>query len=216
MLLRIGMMVFTISTVGKAREVMEDKEDMKWMITEMNQRLILTEQKLVKTENELASAKNELMTRTNNLEKDVNILKDPPYLSTCGARYPAFGNDTSTVTYWNLLSSSTNTKGGGLDIETGIFTSPHPGIYTVTWSLYADDNSGEDTVSIYLHKNGEMIKESRHDSFNAGGYQGDQGGRTLFLPLELGDTVSLNCHRCNAGIVFTTFCVSLTTPDIVF
>ena len=50
-------MVFTISTVGKAREVMEDKEDMKWMITEMNQRLILTEQKLVKTENELASAK---------------------------------------------------------------------------------------------------------------------------------------------------------------
>ena len=119
------------------------------------------------------------MTRTNNLEKDVNILKDPPYLSTCGARYPAFGNDTSTVTYWNLLSSSTNTKGGGLDIETGIFTSPHPGIYTVTWSLYADDNSGEDTVSIYLHKNGEMIKESRHDSFNAGGYQGDQGRKIV-------------------------------------
>ena len=56
MLLRT-VMVFTISTVGKAREVMEDKEDMKWMITEMNQRLILTEQKLVKTENELASAK---------------------------------------------------------------------------------------------------------------------------------------------------------------
>ena len=42
------------------------------------------------------------------------------------------------------------------------------------------------------------------------------GGRTLFLPLELGDTVSLNCHRCNAAIVFTTLCVSLTTPDIVF
>ena len=51
----------------------------------------------------------------------------------------------------------------------------------------------------------------KHDNFLS--YYSHLGGRTLVLYLGLGDTVSLYCADCMAGIFYTTFCVSLATGD---
>ena len=41
------------------------------------------------------------------------------------------------------------------------------------------------------------------------------GGRTMVLHLDMGDTVELFCQECSAMIEYITFCVSLTTFDVV-
>merc|ERR1711942_547031 len=121
-----------------------------------------------------------------------------------------------TIPYTFLLYSSTNTEGGGLDISTGVFTAPHGGSYTVYWDTSAGLDHGED-VRIYLQKNGENIKESKHLSYYSGpsGRVGDQGGRTIIVYLGVGDTLQLYRDAGSGDIFRTTFCVSLTTVDIV-
>ena len=37
----------------------------------------------------------------------------------------------------------------------------------------------------------------------------------MVLHLDQGDTLQLYCDDCTAGIGYTTFCVSLTTFDII-
>ena len=82
-----------------------------------------------------------------------------------------------TISYSSLLYSSTNTEGGYLDVATGVFSSPYPGSYTVTWSLLAKDGVGESIVEIYLRKNGQKIDETHHWSQYTGsnGHVWEQG-----------------------------------------
>ena len=94
---------------------------------------------------------------------DLSFLKEPPFFHACG--YQSSTTITGqTITYTSLLYSSTNTEGGDLDTSTGIFSSPYPGSWTVTWSLYAHDDHGDNGVEIYLRKNGENIDGSYHRS----------------------------------------------------
>ena len=61
------------------------------------------------------------------------------------------------------------------------------------------------------------IQESLHSSYYIGPDQSgvqDQGGRTLVLHLDRGDTLDLYCDNCSAGIGRTTFCVSLSQADV--
>merc|ERR1711942_134563 len=119
---------------------------------------------------ELASTKDELaMTKakTDELEREVAILRAPPYIHSCGSNTDYLSASTGTIPYTSLLYSSTNTEGGGLDITTGIFTAPHGGSYTVYWDTQAALNHGE-FVYIYLQKNGVIIHESEHDSKYSG------------------------------------------------
>ena len=97
-------------------------------------------------------------------------------MHACGYQY-SYSSLTGIITYSTLLYSSTNTEGGGLDIASGVFTSSYPGSYTVTWSLYADNDAGEHYVAIYLQHNGQNIDESEHRSYYGGpsGYVRDQG-----------------------------------------
>merc|ERR1719320_1684842 len=120
-----------------------------------------------------------------------------------------------TIPYTSLLYSSTNTEGGGLDISTGVFTAPHGGSYTVYWDTSAELDSGE-FVRIYLQKDGENILESKHYSGYTGpsGVVQEQGGRTIIVDLGVGDTLQLYTEYGHGTIYYTTFCVSLTTPDI--
>ena len=60
---------------------------------------------------------------------------------------------------------STNTEGGGLDHGSGVFTAPHPGTYTVWWSLSAENDSNENEVGVVLRKNGADIAETFHQSY---------------------------------------------------
>merc|ERR1712013_4564 len=99
------------------------------MMAEMNERLVRTEAELAITKNELALTK----ARADELEREVAIVRAPPYIHSCGSHDDVLSGSTGTIPYTSLLYSSTNTEGGGLDISTGVFTAPHGGSYTVYW-----------------------------------------------------------------------------------
>merc|ERR1711935_885582 len=104
--------------------------------------------------------------------------RDPPSIFYCGYKYVTSAT-RSVITFERLSYSRSNQPTGGLDPETGIFTSPYPGTYSISWSLYASDTAGDHTVRIHLHKNGASVgDESLHysDYTGASGYVGDQGG----------------------------------------
>merc|ERR1719187_230050 len=133
------------------------------MMRDMNIRVQRAEEKWTKTEDKLAEAlidlsetkkaqietKTILMKKNNELESEITRMRNPPYMHACGY---IFYTDikSGTIPYSRLLYSSTNTEGGGLDIASGVFTSSHPGSYTVTWSLEADDDAGNHWVGIYV------------------------------------------------------------------
>jgi len=232
---KIVIMVLITLTMGQAKEDLDTMKEMMAemkmeMMAEMNERLSLAEGKLAKTEDELAITKDELAitkddhaitkARTDELEREVAILRAPPYIHSCGSNSGLVSGSSGTIPYTSLLYSSTNTEGGGLDISAGVFTAPHGGSYTVYWDISASLNSGNFVV-IYLQKNGESIEESRHYSQYNGpsGNVYDQGGRTIVVYLGVGDTLQLYSPKYQddrpGGIVYTTFCVSLTTPDLV-
>ena len=184
------------------------------------------------TKSELSRTKAELITINKKLEREVSILKTPPFLHACGSHYDYYYYYTDgpgIIPYTSLLYSSTNMEGGGLDINTGVFTAPQSGSYTVTWNTAAYIFH----VQIFLYKNGEMIQESVTNSFEGGSSASyDQGkvilviirlqntrslgGRTLVVYLDTGDTLSLYYNCCGGSkIAYTTFCVSLSTVDII-
>ena len=102
--------------------------------------LATTNDNLATTNDNLATTKVALME----LEKEVSRVKEPPFIHACGSHTGSLHINSQTVPYSALLYSSTNRPGvGGLDTETGVFTAPHPGSYTVTWSTNAWDDAGE-------------------------------------------------------------------------
>merc|ERR1712179_287434 len=147
---------------------------------------------LAATKEDLAITKEALMSKTDDLEREVAILKAPPFIHACGSHNDYVSASSGTIPFTSLLYSSTNTEGGGLDITTGVFTAPWGGSYTVSWDTSARLDYGED-VRMYLQKNGVNIQESLQWS-DYGGYDNtmrEQGGRTLVLYLAMGDTLQL-------------------------
>ena len=70
-------------------------------------------------------------------------------------------------------------------------------------------------VYIFLSKNRELIPESRHYTRYTGtGVAYDQGGRTLVIHLDRGDTLDLFCENCDAYISNISFCVFLSQFDV--
>ena len=143
----------------------QDLEDIKEMMRDMNTRLQKAEDQLATTKTELVIAKNalnELAKKDTELESEITRIRNPPYMHACGFKRNTIIK-SATIPYSTLLYSSTNTEGGGLDIDTGLFTSPHPGSYTVTWGLSANEDTGE-YVTIFLQHNGSDLDESYHHS----------------------------------------------------
>merc|ERR1711892_889469 len=163
--------------VNELRSCLEETKaelvELKTKNMELKERLETAEDDLTNTKDDLTATKDELTatnaklddltsfvddltSKDNELERDVFIIRNPPFIHSCGSKH-----DTSiprqTIPYSSLLYSSTNTEGGGLDIATGVFTSPLAGSYTVTWSLQAQDDAGEHYVMIYLWQNGKNI-----------------------------------------------------------
>ena len=73
-----------------------------------------------------------------------------------------------------------------------------------------------------MRKNKDIIPETFHDCLFYGRSYGsgpsginDQGGRTVLVHLDMGDTLDLYCENCSAEIMFLTFCVSLEQFDVV-
>merc|ERR1719278_2433509 len=139
------------------------------------------------TKDDLVITKEALMSKTDELEREVAILKDPPYIHACGSN-AGLSASYGTIPYTSLLYSS-NQEDGGLDISTGVFTAPLGGSYTVSWDYTAYMEHGE-RVYIYLMKNGRSILESAHYSYYGGdNHVSEQSGRTMVLYLAVGDTL---------------------------
>merc|ERR1711874_671147 len=202
------LVLFTLSMGEPAKD---DIKIMKEMMLEMNEKLAVALTDLAATREDLTMALNDLATKDDltatqddlattktalmELELEVTRVKEPPYIHACG--YQLFSTiKFSTIPYSSMLYSSTNQETGGLDTETGVFTAPHPGSYTVTWSTMAGDNAGEHYEAIFLYKNGKRIDESVQVSWYTGpsGKVYDQGGRTLVQHLALRDTLELYCQ----------------------
>jgi len=148
-------------------------------------------------------------------EKSINVLRDPPSIFYCGYRQSTTVT-SSVLTFDRLSYSRSNQPIGGLDPVTGVFTSPFPATYSVSWSLTAGNDAGDNYVSIHLHKNGASVgAESLHYSSYTGasGRVSDQGGRTLILHLDMGETLAMYCDDCSAHVLYVNFCVSLVQFD---
>jgi len=152
-------------------------------------------------------------------EKPTNnmTVRDPPEVYYCGYSGSSYTTSHGTISYSSLSYSRTNQPTGGLDISSGIFTSPYPGTYQVTWSLLAF-NPPDEHLEVYLYKNGKQVPESWTYSKYTGssGYVFDQGGRTLFIHLNLGEQLHLE-YTDGSGLLYAmVFCVNLAQFDQIY
>ena len=209
--------------------MMMGNEDLGIIVNQMRMEMKTMRKDLIATEKDLLTTKKELLTTKIDVNKrldakegviqelkgEIYFLKNAPRSFACGAHYNSLSISTQVIPYTTLLYSSSNVVGDGLDISSGIFSAGYPGTYTVTWSLRAVDNVGDGYLYIFLRKNRERIEESLHSSHYTGpsGYSDDQGGRTLIVHLDRGDTLDLYCYDCSSGIDVVTFCVSLSQGD---
>merc|ERR1711936_37625 len=134
------------------------------------------------------------------IEVNTTLHTEPPYMFVCASRSSGFKGRTGDVTYGSTSYSSTNLETGGLDTSTGVFTAGHPGIYSVSWSMVNYNRGGQDFV--YLKKNGGRVRGSDTNKANQ--------GRTMFVHLDKGNTLSLYCREyCKDVYGGTTLCISL-------
>jgi hypothetical protein len=167
-------------------------------------RLKIAEDDQIATQDDLAATKDELTATKDVLNVtrfDLAATKNPPFFHACGSHSAQLSISSQTIPYSSLLYSSTNTDGGDLDIDTGIFSCPYPGSWTVTWSLMASDTHGDHEVKIYLRKNGENIDES----YNRSIYTGSGGvvyehGKNITQPSQTRrwSRRKPNCYGCRS------------------
>ena len=232
--IKIPLVVLMLMVIGEAKEDLElIVKDMRMKMVDFEDHISITEEKLLSSQRQLMPIQTQQLKTDNEvlhimeflnshevsikeLERSVSFLKNPPSTFSCGYHTGYEYFVSNVISYTSLSYSSSNVEGSGLDISSGIFTSGHPGTYTATWSLASINDAGDHYVQIHLRKNGSMIQESRHVSYYTGssGKTDDQGGRTLILHLERGDTLDLYCDNCSAGVYDTTFCVSLSQFDV--
>ena len=141
-------------------ELLRTKEELLINKEELKKRIQIAEEDQKITMEGLHSIKEDLKDKeflTQELGRDVAFLKDTPWTLACGAS--GRRNLTNeTLSYDNLLYSSTNVAGAGLDISTGVFTAEHSGSYTATWSLVATDDAGDHQITMW--KNEEECREN--------------------------------------------------------
>ena len=106
------------------------------------------------------------------------------FLHACGAQKNKINLLKSGVTYSNdskLSNTYTNIPNANtsFNMETGIFTVPCSGFYTVSWSFLAQNSYDDWEVEVYLKKNNMKLEDSVHNSFHIGTNEatisGDQG-----------------------------------------
>ena len=193
MRLVITLMIVTI--VISIRDIEQGKDNvLKHFRNEINHHLEKVQENLEFTimENKELQAENEnLMNQLTHLKKSSEVLEDSvfnlknaQYLHICaensGISKPPLSRN---LHFTSILYSSTNMADGGLDIETGVFTCPTPGTYSVTWSMIVTDSHdmGQHWLSLFLRKNRRDIIHSLYWSYFTNpddGTVGDIGKQT--------------------------------------
>ena len=187
----------------------------------------IIEDKLNNNEVELAELRTQIASQNKEIKDLTNLkrLQDPPFSYTCGYKlnWGTWYQDIESgiVPYITNLFSMENEQWGqtnGLDLETGVFTSQYPGVYMASWtfqskdSIYSGDEEYKESNAIYLYKNGQRIDETYVGTFDSNGEIRETGGRMLFIRLEVGDTLHIQCDYC-VDIRNIIFCVKLDKPD---
>ena len=152
----------------------------------MNERLAMTEAQLDMTKDDLKVYKE----MTHDLQKQVLILRNPPWTFACGSHYAGIMATSMAISYSKLLYSSSNVEGAGLDICSVQVTPVHTLLH---WVFRLGTILGMDSWTFI---SGRMQKLF---------YIGSEG----YLE-DKGDTLDLYCQDCSAGIYRTVFCVSLS------
>merc|ERR1711992_93474 len=205
----IVMLVTMGLAMGEMKATKETILEMKEMMLSLKSRVAKVEQKLMETKDEMMKVEDEEM-----IKNDVSILGDAPYLHQCSFHSRASFVD-SILSYECLFYDVTN-QPTGLAWETGVFTCPYSGTYTVTWALNSEDGTDDPSVETWLRKNEEQMNPSFHQSYFRQdeslaqvGLADDMGEKTMLVGLEAGDTLDLFCVNCGARIYRVSFCVSL-------
>merc|ERR1711892_929651 len=173
----------------KIDQQQNDIEEQKKVVVMLQKENLLNQEKLTLLEVDSKKFKEDQTMKVTSLVEDMNSMMSlDPEVFYCGFQdYVDRVYSPSTIPYDSMFYSRTNQPTGGLDLATGVFTSPFPGTYTVTYSLYAY-NEQDGYVIIYLYKNEVQIDESEHysyydglsgDATDQGGSVGEQGGSTL-------------------------------------
>ena len=146
-------------------------------------------------------------------------VENPPFGYFCSYQ-ERFTEGGSVITYDKLLYSSQFGLQGdspGIDINTGKFVSGFSGTWRVDFSLYTTPAQGEH-IDIFLYKNGERIPETiikSARSSSVSGYEGNTGGRSVLLHLDLGDEVYLaTTTNMDYSAYYIIFCVSMEQFDV--
>ena len=79
----------------------------------------------------------------------------------------------------------------------------------MTYTFVGNDNNCEPTNDAYLYINGQRMEESRYHSGGTGAWQDSTGGRTLYMTLNIGDTVTLRMANLCYNVLDVTLCFEL-------
>jgi len=158
---------------------------------------------IITLSNNLTQQGEEIITLSNNLAP----LMDSPYLYVCGYKGVSDGNNV-IITYDSLYINHTNIPySGGLDLDTGAFTAPISGIYTVSMSGYIAIHTSHFTY-ISFRKNEINILANIATAINDG-IKTDTFSRELPLHLQQGEKLELYIEDNQSGIFRVTFCITL-------
>jgi hypothetical protein len=154
----------------------------------------------------------ELQTTVNRLDQSVEKLSTKS--AHCGYQY-SWTRAGSVINYSKVEPDE---GVGSLVASTGVYTAQAAGIYQVVWSLHNYLDGGKYN-EIYLQRNGQKVDESRHYSHNFAGNKliKEQGGRTMLVNLQSGDTLNLKTESGRYGFTgwayYISFCVHLVSPQ---
>merc|ERR1711970_1658114 len=140
-------------------------------------------------ENNISDMKQMIFTQ----QASINTIRDPPVFFQC-AYTLHFTKDSSPIQYEKMFYSRTNqwTETGGINLSSGLWTSPYDGTYTITYSLQNGHSYGGRDIILHLRKNGQEIPETHHFSeFQEGSVKTnwlitEQGGRTIVSHFNTG------------------------------
>ena len=215
--------------VKDVKEKMEEKEVQ--LRKEMEAFSLMLEDKEAMLRKELASKEEVVRAVTQGL-------RDLPYLTLC-AYQDSWTTPSSTITYDSFLTDFNNSdRPGGADgqlvLGTGVFTCLSAGIYSITYSGFAQLSPAE-RVQVYLYLNGVQVEESiwkAHTySDTIGGQLQVPGSRHLvsvhlavphkltsllqMLPLQLGDTIELRTTGGTTGHLYKlVLCINLADQGL--
>merc|ERR1711915_153615 len=173
----------------------------------------------LKAENdELKDTVDVMKSENAELVEDISFLKNAPFYHLCvyqdftNAEWDVIKFDKELYMECNLCDEA------NFNLNTGVYNNGWPGTYTVSWNSWVEAFHGNSPTIIYLRKNGKIIDEARQYSYlnNDNGWLGEQGGRTMLIRMDAGDTLDLFCYDCSDEVHDITFTISLSTFDVVW